>query len=147
MPTAVLLANWDRIAARSGEGMFSDMRPYVARLDGGTMLVSAVNRAVRESNPQLTYVDLIDFNLDHGNGDAAKATLAAQVAQHIASGREVYYLYTHWEDGLDFEGDGRRGFIAYYEAVRDNFDLKLIERGERSDWRPHQWTLYRVMPR
>jgi hypothetical protein len=69
------------------------------------------------------------------------------VSQQLATGREVYYLYTHWEDGQDFEGDGRRGFIAYYEAVRDIFNLQLIERQEISDWRPHPWTLYRVTAR
>ena len=73
--------------------------------------------------------------------------MADAVRERLASGRDVYYLYTHWEDGQDFEGNGRRGFIAYYEAVRDNFDLQLIERQEISDWRPHPWTLYKLTAR
>ena len=43
--------------------------------------------------------------------------------------------------------DGVRGVIDLYEAVRDNFNLQLIERQEINDWRPHPWTLYKVASR
>jgi hypothetical protein len=147
VPSLLLLSGWDRIAARSEAGMLQDLRPFMARMDDGAMVITVLARGLREANPHLAYVDLIDFNLDHGNGAEAKAALAAKVSQRLAAGDDVFYLYTHWEDGQDFEGDGRRGFIAYYEAVRDNFNLQLIERQEISDWRPHPWTLYRVTAR
>jgi hypothetical protein len=111
------------------------------------MVITVLARGLTESSPNVAYVDLIDFNLDHGHGSEAKATLRAEVSQQLAAGHEVYYLYTHWEDGQDFEGDGRRGFIAYYEAVRDSFDLRAVDSRGISDWRPHPWTLYRVTAR
>jgi hypothetical protein len=144
VPSLMLLADWDRISARSEEGMMQDLRPYMARMNDDTTVITVMARGLLEGNQRIEYIDLIDFNLDHGNGAEAKAAMADAVRQHLAEGREVYYLYTHWEDGQDFEGDGRRGFIAYYEAVRDNFDLQIIERQEINDWRPHPWTLYKV---
>jgi hypothetical protein len=147
VPSLLLVSGWDRIAARSEEGMLQDLRPFVARMDDRSTVITVMARGLVEANGRVEYVDLIDFSLDHGNGAAAKAAMADTVRKRLTSGRDVYYLYTHWEDGQDFEGDGRRGFIAYYEAVRDNFNLQLIERQEISDWRPHPWTLYKVTAR
>ena len=147
VPTLLLVSGWDRIAARSEEGMLQDLRPFMARMDDRSTVITVMARGLVEANGRIEYVDLIDFSIDHGNGAEAKTAMAEAVRERLASGRDVYYLYTHWEDGQDFEGNGRRGFIAYYEAVRDNFDLQLIERREISDWRPHPWTLYKVTAR
>jgi hypothetical protein len=144
VPTALLLSHWPEVAAQSDEGVFQELRPVVAGYQPGAMLLSTMTRGLRDTNPRLEYVDLIDrwyaddLNPGIGSGTAA---LTAQVEAAIAARRPVYYVYSRMEAGSDFSG-GHDGFGLYYDTLRRRFDMTEVYRTERTNLDKHAWVVY-----
>lgn len=65
------------------------------------------------------------------------------MAAELSGGRNVYYLYTHWEAGDDFHG-GQDGFQAFFDNVESRYLVSEVYRSEAKRLDKNPWVLYRV---
>jgi hypothetical protein len=141
----IILHDWPTIAARSDEGSLRQLRPIMARLSNGSLLVSADVPGLRDAKARIDYEDLIEYQSHIGTGDYAQQRLVSHISQQLHQQRQVYYLYTRWEDGIDYEGNGRSGFGHFWQAVTANFTVTMLQQSPPNDdpnVRP--WALYEV---
>jgi hypothetical protein len=136
---AVMLYRWPTAAAQSNEAAYRQLRPVIAGLPDGSMLVSAGTRGVIGSSPRIQYVDLIDYSLPAGNTPERVQAMVDRIGQARARGVPVYYLYTYFEHEKDNMGNGGPAFDAYYDAVTARFHLTETFRADE----PY-YILYRI---
>jgi len=136
---AVMLYRWPVTASRSNEAAYRQLRPVVAGLPDGSVLVSAGTRGVSGSNERIQYLDLIDYSLRDGNTPERVQGIVDEVNQARARGVPVYYLYTYFEATKDDMGSGGPGFDQYYDAVAARFRLTETFRADLPNF-----ILYRI---
>ncbi len=117
----IMLYGWPHTAGKSDEAAFKQLRPIVAQLPEGSLVVSPVIRGVRESNARVEYLDLIDYSLPRGNGPDSVDAVVRRIAEARSSGRNVYYIYSRFEARRDDLGNGGPGFDRYFAAVEQRF--------------------------
>jgi hypothetical protein len=143
--SSALVLKWRTIVANH-EAIIREMRPEVANLDDGAMLISAYVLAVR-NNDRVTYFDLLEYMYEHGTDTSAISELTTQVQMNLDADLKVYYLYSKWEDGDagGYDSLGRGKFIDYFEALKARFTVKPI-RGSDPDQNKGlaRWMLYVV---
>jgi hypothetical protein len=145
VPSLIILDDWPTITARSDEGALRQLRPTIGGLDGRSLVVSTAALGLRNANPGIEHADLIDYHIRLGTGNAGQAALVDVVAKALDEGRPVYYLYTRWEDGIDYEGDGRSGFVRYWQALSSRFEVTpILQSPPTADPNVRPWKLYRV---
>ena len=110
-------------------------------------MVSAVTRALRQDAPGLVYFDLIDATLELGLRDPDVEGMLGVIDAHLASGRDVYYLYSHWEQGSDFTGTGEERYDLYWQAVTQHYSVETRLEGSRHRLTGETWALYQLKPR
>jgi hypothetical protein len=117
---------WPKAAARSDEAGYRQLRPSIAALPPGTLLVSGGTRGVRDSNDHIEYLDLIDHSLTTDNGPVRVNEVMDRMGEAIAGGRPVYYLYTRIE-GLDISLS-RTGpsYQPYFDAASERFRVTEV---------------------
>ena len=148
VPSIIIVHDWPTIKSRSDEGSLGQMRPIVASLDKGALLISGFALGLRSANPDVEQADLLDYHIRLGAGERGQTALVNFVAEQMASGRPIYYLYTRWEDGHDYEGDGRSGFANFWQAVSTRFELVPITKSPPTDdLQVRPWALYKVEPK
>jgi hypothetical protein len=124
--------------------MARELRPGLSRLEPNSLVVTAVAGPLHETSPHLGYVDLIDHAMRHGTNASSQALLQDQVDAALSEGRQVYYIYSRWEGGADFQWDGRDNFVSFFETVRQNFTVTEIFDTQTLNIRRFSWTLYSV---
>lgn len=140
---SVMVWNWPHSVALSDEAGYRQLRPTIATLPPGTLLVSGGTRGVRDSNDHVEYLDLIDHSLNTDNGPVRVNEVMDRIGEAIASGRPVYYLYTRIE-GLDLSLS-RMGpsYQPYFDAASQRFHLTPVR-----ETSVKFFTLYRIdLPR
>jgi hypothetical protein len=140
----VVVKDWPTASAESDEGMSRETRPVVANLPQDSLLVSAVTRGVRDSNSSVEYLDLIDYGLREGDSAASLARFTSKVEQAMSEGRAVYYLYSQWEAGYDFEGGSRGRYRSYFDAAQQRFSTAEVFQTSRSRLSQTPWILYEL---
>lgn len=120
---AALITGWPIRAARSDEAAYRQLRPVVAELPAGSLVVSGGTRGVRDSNARIEYLDLIDYSLATDNGPQRVDEVMRRIGEALDDGRPAYYLYTSVE-GIDltFTTDGP-GYQPYFDAASERFHL------------------------
>ncbi len=120
---AAFIAKWPSRAARSDEAAYRQLRPIVAALPPGSLVVSGGTRGVRDSNRRIEYLDLIDYSLATDNGPQRVDEIMQRIREALRDGRPAYYLYTSVE-GIDltFTTDGP-GYQPYFDTASDRFHL------------------------
>ncbi len=136
---AVTVWNGPHYASRSDEAGYRQLRPSIAALPSGSLLVSGGTRGVRDSNDRIEYLDLIDFSLATDNGPQ-RVNEAMQLMQRaLDDGRPVYYLYTSVEGiNITFTKWGP-GYQPYFDAALQRFHLTPVR-----ETTVKFFTLYRV---
>jgi len=136
---AATVRAWPNIASHSDEAAFAELRPSVAAMPDDALLVGAWLRGVREANSRVTYLDLVDERIDHGNTPERIDAVAASLDAPLRDGRPVYYLYSRAEADQDTLGYGGEGFDAYFAAIASRFQLDVVQQTSLDDFR-----LYRI---
>lgn len=90
-PSVVFLGDWSANAQRT-QGELRAYRPVLATYDSNTTLVTAMARGLRDANPKVEYIDLIDHYTAQSSTPSSTASLTASMADELARGRNVYYL-------------------------------------------------------
>lgn len=144
LATGYVLHETPRIAAESDAGLARELSPVLADLRPGALVVSAVSRAFRDQEGHVEFLDLIDTSLAIRDEARRTELTTARMEQALGEGRDVYYLYSHWEAGEDFQGDGREGYQRYFDAAAAEFALTEIFRTERGRQGKHPWILFKV---
>jgi hypothetical protein len=145
-PSLVFLGNWSA-SAQGVQGELRSYRPILAGYDSNTTLVTAMSRGLRDANPDVRYVDLIDHFVANGSDPASTTALVSSLRDELTRGRSVLYLRTEWEEGVDFQGGGKDGFMRFFDAVDGAFELTPVLTVPKSDPNGYDWTLYQVKPR
>jgi hypothetical protein len=145
--SAGVLASWPETVAESDEGLAAEFRPALREAGEGSLVVSAVTRALRQDAPGLVYFDLIDATLERGLKDPDVTGMREAIDAHLAEAKEVYYLHSHWEQGSDFTGTGEEGYNLYWDAVVHHYNVEPVLAGERKRLTGEFWTLYELHPR
>lgn len=137
---AYLLNGWPARASVGDEAIYRELRPRLAELPDGSLVITAHSRGVRDSDPRLHYLDLIDQSLPSGiNGKNVEAMLES-IRQAQSEGRDVYYLYSDFEaDKLSIGLPGPT-YDTYFDAVARDFELTDIFRAKSVP----KFRLYRV---
>jgi hypothetical protein len=127
-----LLYAWPDIAAQSNEAAYRQLRPVVAQLPPGSLLISPGTRGVRDSNLAMEYLDIIDYSIPEGNTPQRIQSVVDEVVRARAGGRAVYYLYTPFEGfggnlahprSRSTDGAGGPGFDGYYDGIAARFSV------------------------
>ena len=122
----VTLAHWPDSAARSDEAAYRQLRPVVAALPAGSLLISTGVRGVRDGDAHVEYLDLIDFSLSTGNTPQRVDEIMQRVDASLAQGRSVYYLYTRVEGVTGTFAASGPGYQAYFDAVSQRFHVDEV---------------------
>jgi hypothetical protein len=144
---AWLIATWKDRASESDESAYREIRPYLESVPDGSVVVGTGVLGVKHSNQQVEFIDLIDISLRQGgNYPATVAAVTADLSTALREGRSVFYLYTRLEEpGVSQEGDnfGRPGpgFVAYYEALDREYEMKPVV-----ETSVDYFTLFQVVP-
>ncbi len=137
-----MIAGWPARAARSDEAAYRQIRPSIAGLPAGSLLVSGGTRGVRDSNSRIEYLDLIDYSAATDNGPARVDEVMLHMQRALGDGRRVYYLYTSVEGiNITFTQSGP-GYQPYFDAADERFRLTTVY-----DTSVRYFALYRVEPR
>lgn len=132
---ALMLQGWPDRSARGTETTYRELRPSVRQLADASLVISTHTRGVRDSNPRLRYLDLIDQSIPDGNNEANVTAVLAAIRDAQRDGRGVYYLYS------DFEEDDRRfglpgpGYDVYFSAVTNTFETTELFRASDEKFR------------
>jgi hypothetical protein len=137
--TAVVIYEWPQTAATSDEGAFVEMRPFVAELSAGSLLVSPATRGLSSGNRDIEYLDLIDYSLNHGNGAASVESVMAQMQRALDGGRPVFYMHSRVEATGDSFPAGGPGYEAYFAGIARRFTVRV-----RYEAAVEHYTLYEV---
>jgi hypothetical protein len=143
--TGYVLADWPKRLPQTDEGLAQQFRPAVSEFEPGSLFVSAVARAFRDDTDSIDELDLIDHHLKWGTDESSLRRLTSAIADHLAAGGKVYYLYSHWEGGHDFLGrDGDQHYVRFFEEINREFQLTWLQRStsERAGINP--WILFEV---
>jgi hypothetical protein len=117
---------WPKGAARSDEAGYRQLRPSIATLPAGSLLVSGGTRGVRDSNDRIEYLDLIDYSLATDNGPERVDTIMQRIQSALDEGRPVYYLYTSVEGiNITFAQSGP-GYQPYFDAASQRFHVTPV---------------------
>jgi len=136
-----LLRDWHSVALRSDETAMRELRPVVAALPPGGLLISPATRGVRESNGGISFFDLIDYSLRRGNGPDSVSAVLDRVARAQTAGQRVYYLHSRVEvTGDTFAGTGP-GYEPYFAGLQRRFHVTEIYSAVEAEN-----TLYEVGP-
>ncbi|MEK7692632.1 MAG: hypothetical protein AAB349_00395, partial [Chloroflexota bacterium] len=123
---AYMVWYWPRGAARSDEAGYRQLRPTIATLPAGSLLVSGGTRGVRDSNAGIEYLDLIDYSLATDNGPERVDPIMQRIQSALDEGRPVYYLYTSVEGiNITFAQSGP-GYQPYFDAASQRFRLAEV---------------------
>lgn len=134
-----MLVNWPNNASLSDEAGYRQLRPAIAALPSGSLVVSGGTRGVRDTNARIEYLDLIDFSLAASNDQAHVDAVMQRIDQALAAGRPVYYLYTSVEGiNITFTTSGP-GYQPYFDAAAARFRLT-----DAVDTTLKFFTLYRI---
>ena len=118
--------DWPKHAARSDEAGYRQLRPSIAALPPGALLVSGGTRGVRDSNSGIEYLDLIDFSLAASNDHTHVDAIMQRIQGALDEGRPVYYLYTSVEGiNITFTQSGP-GYQPYFDAASQRFHLTEV---------------------
>jgi hypothetical protein len=139
-----VLHRWPTLAARSDAGLARELRPTLEQLEPNSLLVTAVAGPFRGTVHNLAYFDLIDNAMERGIGPASQAYLSNEIESALNCGTAVYYLYSRWEAGDDFQGDGRDNYLSFFETVQHNFQVEKVLDAPTLNLGEYVWTLYRV---
>lgn len=138
---SVMVWNWPRYATHSDEAGYRQLRPSIAMLPPGSLLVSGGTRGVRDSNHRIEYLDLIDYSLSTDNGPERVDEIMHRIEGALAEGRPVYYLYTSVEGiNITFTQSGP-GYQPYFDAASQRFHLTAVR-----DTSVKFFTLYKIEP-
>jgi hypothetical protein len=122
----ILIANWPVHAAISDEAGYRQLRPVIARLAPGSLVVSGGARGVRDSNSRIEYLDLIDYSLATDNGPERVDEVMRRIDSALGEGRSVYYMYTSVEGiNITFTASGP-GYQPYFAAAPQRFRLTEV---------------------
>ncbi len=122
----VTLTNWPASAAGSDEAAYRQLRPVIATLPAGSLLISTGVRGVRDSGAAVEYVDLIDYSLTTGNSPQRVDEIMQRVQLSLGEGRSVYYLYTRVEGvGGTFAASGP-GYHTYFDVASQRFHVTEV---------------------
>jgi len=136
---AATLWNGPDVASRSDEAGYRQLRPSIAALPSGALLVSGGTRGVRDSNGRIEYLDLIDYSLATDNGPERVNEIMQRIQRALDGGRPVYYLYTSVEGiNITFATRGP-GYQPYFDAASQRFHLTPVRETSLKFF-----TLYRV---
>ena len=123
---AYMVWYWPRGAVRSDEAGYRQLRPTIATLPAGSLLVSGGTRGVRDSNAGIEYLDLIDYSLATDNGPERVDPIMQRIQSALDEGRPVYYLYTSVEGiNITFAQSGP-GYQPYFDAASQRFRLAEV---------------------
>jgi hypothetical protein len=136
---AGMLYHWPSLAGQSDEAAYRELRPVIAALPPGALLVSTGTRGVRDSNRAIDYLDLIDYSIVAGNTSARVQGVLDRVTRARGEGRAVYYLRTRLEANGDNLGTGGAGFDRYFDALSGTTRMTESHRTSVPDF-----VLYRV---
>ena len=117
---------WPNGAVRSDEAGYRQLRPTIATLPPGSLLVSGGTRGVRDSNDRIEYLDLIDYSLATDNSPERVGAMMQRIQDGLDEGRPVYYLYTSVEGiNITFAQSGP-GYQPYFDAASQRFRLAEV---------------------
>lgn len=123
---AAMMYQWHDLASQSDEAAARELRPVVAGLPDGSLLVSTAVRGVRESNARITYFDLIDYSIPRDNGPANVNAALDDFDRALRSGHRVYYLHGRVEFSGDTFAQRGPGYEVYLGALQRRFQLTLV---------------------
>ncbi len=139
-----MLIDWPQTVRESDHGLATEFHPAVRAMDGGSLLVSAVSRPLRQSASHLQFYDLVDSTLAHGSSEDGAGAMAAAMEHTLVNGGRVYYLYSHWEQGEDFRGTGEERYDLYWRRVIESYSVTPLQESESERLTGERWTLYEV---
>ncbi len=120
-----MVRDWPKSAAQSDEAGYRQLRPSIAALPPGSLLVSGGTRGVRDSNSRVEYLDLIDYpGEDTGPQSVEKIMQRVQIA--LTQGRPVYYLYTRIEGLNTTLGRSLPGYETYFNTASQRFHVTEV---------------------
>ncbi len=122
----LMLHQWHDLAAESDERAARELRPIVAQLPSGSLLVSPAVRGVRESNDRIAYFDLIDYSIPRDNGPANVEAALDDMERQLDGGHRVYYLHSRVEYSGDTFAKRGPGYEVYFEALQRRFDVTPV---------------------
>lgn len=122
--TIAVIHDWPRAARISDEGAFAEVRPFVAALPPGSLLVSPATRGVSGSNRDVEYFDLIDYSLSRGNGPGSVDGVLSALRQALDEGRPVFYLHSRVEATGDSFASGGPGYEVYFAGIARRFTVR-----------------------
>jgi hypothetical protein len=143
---AYYIHTWPEAARRSDEGLLREMRPILASSGREFLLVSAVTRGFTELEA-VEFVDLVSFSVSHGDRDLAVQNVVQATSTALEHGHDVFYLYTQFEAGHDFQGDGRDRYDLYFLGVSESFAVTEVYRTETHHSGRDPWLLFKVEPK
>ncbi len=128
-----LLNGWPERAAKGEEAVYRELRPRLAQLSAGSLVVTAHSRGLRDSTPRVRYLDLIDQSLPSGINSKNTEALLRSIREAQSEGREVYYLYSDAEAEKGSIGLPGPTYDTYFAAVAEQFELTEIFRASTVD--------------
>ncbi len=122
----LMLHQWPDLSRESDEAGTRELRPIVAALPDGSMLVSTAVRGVRESNARIDYFDLIDYSIPRDNGPANVDAALDGMQRELDGGHRVYYLHSRVEYSGDTFARSGPGYEVYFDALQRRFDVTAV---------------------
>lgn len=142
--SVAVIGGWRESAAQSDEGMFREVRPAVRAIEEDALLVSAMTQGLGANLGSFERIDLIEHYLAHGSDEAGVQSVVSAVQQALADDRNVYYLYSRYEAGDDFEGKGRQGFRNFFDGIAARYQVHQVFVTESRSFGTNPWLLYEV---
>jgi 4-amino-4-deoxy-L-arabinose transferase-like glycosyltransferase len=137
-----IVNNWSNMSGSSNEVAFKELRPQIAELPSGSLVVGAVLRGLRESNHGVEYFDLIDHARTGGITPERVDDATARIDAALDADRNAYYVYSAFEAERDSLGKDDAGFDLYFNAIADTFEVTLLYQASLEDYR-----IYQIAPR
>lgn len=123
-----LLQSWPARASVGAEAVYRELRPKIAALDGGSLVITTHSRGLRAATPSVRYLDLIDQSLPSGIDAENTQAMLRVIRETQNEGRAVYYLYSDFEAEQRDIGLPGPTYDAYFSAVVGCFDIREIYR-------------------
>jgi hypothetical protein len=140
-----VLNHWQRVSAQSDEGLSREVRPVVAAMDENSLLITVVAASIREANPQISYIDLIDPSTRHQTVAEDVAAVNARVDESLRAGQNVYYLYSHAEADTDVPNNGQP-YRPFFDSLSSRHRIDEVFQTSSLRIGKYPWIIYQIMP-